>query len=386
MAKNEILPFGAVAGANVLTPKDYETLPSRLKGFSAGIAESKQLNTVWRQSSIIASLIAQFIADKSNKDVLDNGDMVTLRANLEVALKAFITANIDKNEFLLKANNLSDIIDKALGRASLDLAGIKITGSTAGSNVGAGTPVASGNASVAIGLTASATGNRNVVLGERSSASAESATAVGSGAGASATYATAVGSSALASFTNSTAIGYGSTTTRANEVSFGASDKKRILANVAPGTQDSDVVILGQLAQLVTKICPHSVGDVVFRAHSRSPATDFPGTTWIDLSASNAARFIRLASAAGNAMETGGRDTSAIMLLPEHTPPHTHRAGWGAPGLKWGSNSTGSDNQLGHDTTMAGLPARPGSTEELVQQPLDVTPTYITLKAWQRTA
>ncbi|MFN3071253.1 hypothetical protein [Serratia sp. J2] len=372
MAKNEILPFGAAAGANVLTPKDYETLSSRLMGFSAGIAESKQLNTVWRQSSIIANLMAQFIADKSGKDVLDNGDMVTLRANLEAALKAFITANIDKNEFLLKANNLSDIVDKAVGRANLELAGIKITGSTAGSNAGVGTPVASGKASVAIG--------------ERSSASAENATALGSGATASATNATAIGPSASASFTNSSAIGYGSTTTRTNEVSFGAADKKRVLANVAPGTQDSDVVILGQLAQLMAKICPHSVGDVVFRTHSRSPATDFPGTTWLDLSASNAARFIRLASATGNAMEIGGKDTAAIMLLPEHTPPHTHRSGWGSPGLKWGSYSSGSDNQLGHDTNMAGPPARLGSTEELAQQPLDVTPSYITLKAWQRTA
>ncbi|HBE9182436.1 TPA: hypothetical protein KNH08_005382 [Serratia fonticola] len=306
MAKNEILPFGAAAGANVLTPKDYETLSSRLMGFSAGIAESKQLNTVWRQSSIIANLMAQFIADKSGKDVLDNGDMVTLRANLEAALKAFITANIDKNEFLLKANNLSDIVDKAVGRANLELAGIKITGSTAGSNAGVGTPVASGKASAAIG--------------ERSSASAENATAVGCGANASATNATAIGPSALASLTNSTAIGYGSTTTRANEVSFGAADKKRVLANVAPGTQDSDVVILGQLAQLMTKICPHSVGDVIFRATATSPQTDYPGTTWVKLPADVMIRTANMA--ASNILQTGGRDS--VTLSINEMPAHSH--------------------------------------------------------------
>lgn len=320
MAKNEILPFGAAAGANVLTPKDYETLSSRLMGFSAGIAESKQLNTVWRQSSIIANLMAQFIADKSGKDVLDNGDMATLRANLEAALQAFITSNIDKNELLFKANNLSDIVDKAVGRANLELAGIKITGSNAGSNIGVGTPIASGTASVVLGLTASATSNGNVVVGERSSASAESATAIGRGATASAAYTTAIGPSALASFTNSTAIGYGATTSRTNEVSFGAADKKRVLANVAPGTQDSDVVILGQLAQLMAKICPHSVGDVVFRATATSPQTDYPGTTWVKLPADVMIRTANMA--ASNILQTGGRDS--VTLSINEMPAHTH--------------------------------------------------------------
>ncbi|MHA7845405.1 tail fiber protein [Serratia sp. D1N4] len=83
MAKNEFLPFGIGAGANVLTPADWSALPARSKGFASGAAKSKELNTVWRQSSVISNVVAQFIADSSSKDVLDNGDTATLLAALK---------------------------------------------------------------------------------------------------------------------------------------------------------------------------------------------------------------------------------------------------------------------------------------------------------------
>ncbi|WP_051916846.1 hypothetical protein [Serratia sp. Ag1] len=90
MAKNDFLPFGIGAEANVLTPADWSTLPARSKGFAAGAAKSKELNTAWRQSSVISSVVAQFIADNSNNDVLDNGDTTTLKNNLLAALAQVI--------------------------------------------------------------------------------------------------------------------------------------------------------------------------------------------------------------------------------------------------------------------------------------------------------
>ncbi|AHG21262.1 hypothetical protein Z042_17875 [Chania multitudinisentens RB-25] len=83
MAKNDFLPFGIGAGANVLTPADWSALPARSKGFASGAAKSKELNTAWRQSSVISSVVAQFIADSSGKDVLDNGDTTALLATLK---------------------------------------------------------------------------------------------------------------------------------------------------------------------------------------------------------------------------------------------------------------------------------------------------------------
>ncbi|CNE11875.1 phage tail protein [Yersinia kristensenii] len=94
MAKNEILPFGIGANANVLTPAKYEALAARIGGFSSGVAASEQLNTVWRQSTFIASVLAQFIANRSNKDVLDDGGTAALLTNLELAIKTYANNNL----------------------------------------------------------------------------------------------------------------------------------------------------------------------------------------------------------------------------------------------------------------------------------------------------
>ncbi|MNG58367.1 hypothetical protein D3C79_190630 [compost metagenome] len=86
MAKNEFLPFGTAANANVIPNADYQALPARTGGFSSGVAKSEQMNSVWRQSSVIASVLAQFIADKSGNDVLDDGNTAVLQDSLTAAL------------------------------------------------------------------------------------------------------------------------------------------------------------------------------------------------------------------------------------------------------------------------------------------------------------
>lgn len=94
MVKNEFLPFGTAANANVLPNADYQVLPARSAGFSSGVAKSEELNTVWRQGSTMASVLAQFIADQSGQDVLDNGDLATLQTNLQNAIKEFSQNNV----------------------------------------------------------------------------------------------------------------------------------------------------------------------------------------------------------------------------------------------------------------------------------------------------
>ncbi|PVZ79359.1 phage tail protein [Serratia sp. S1B] len=86
MAKNEFLPFGIAAHANVLSNADYQALPARSVGFQSGVVKSQELNTAWRQSSVMAAVIGQFIADNSGNDVLDDGDLATLQKNLHAAL------------------------------------------------------------------------------------------------------------------------------------------------------------------------------------------------------------------------------------------------------------------------------------------------------------
>lgn len=88
MATNDFLPFGGAAGANVMSQADYLALTARLNGFSSGTASSAQLNKAWRQSAAMAAVLAQFIADISRQNVLDNGDTATILANLKASLAA----------------------------------------------------------------------------------------------------------------------------------------------------------------------------------------------------------------------------------------------------------------------------------------------------------
>ncbi|WP_338858378.1 hypothetical protein WCU37_15925 [Serratia marcescens] len=86
MSKNEFLPFGSAANANVLPNADYQALPARSAGFGSGVAKSEELNTVWRQSSTMAAVLGQFLANKTGQDVLDNGNVEALLGQLESAI------------------------------------------------------------------------------------------------------------------------------------------------------------------------------------------------------------------------------------------------------------------------------------------------------------
>ncbi|MCO1382563.1 hypothetical protein [Burkholderia multivorans] len=88
MAINNFKPFAVGAGANVMTQADFEALAALLTGFQSGTAQSQQLNKVWRQSSIMAAVLAQFIVDLTGQDAIDDGTTATLLANLKAAAGA----------------------------------------------------------------------------------------------------------------------------------------------------------------------------------------------------------------------------------------------------------------------------------------------------------
>lgn len=88
MPTNDFLTFGAAAGANVMTQASYVALTARSTGFTSGTASSAQLNKAWRQSSIIAAVVAQAISDITGADAVDDGTTATLVANLKAAIRA----------------------------------------------------------------------------------------------------------------------------------------------------------------------------------------------------------------------------------------------------------------------------------------------------------
>lgn len=172
MAINNFKPFALDPNANVTSQADWEVLPALLSGFTAGKASSAQVNKAIRQASFIAAALAQYTANKSGLDVLDDGDLngfiskmrtafgkdfqaldATLSALAGLATGAnklpYFTGNdtaaqtdltsvgrdiIGKNtiadiltylglgdlvDALIKTNNLSDLPDKALSRGNL---------------------------------------------------------------------------------------------------------------------------------------------------------------------------------------------------------------------------------------------------------------------------
>lgn len=133
MPKNEFKAFAVGENANVLTQTEYENLPAVTSGFQAGIAESVQLNKVWRQASVIAAMLGQFTADKSGDDVVDDGKLDVLMNSFVKALFNNSTEQLDPR-YLKKDQNLADVPDKAEARQSLELGNSATlnTGTTAG--------------------------------------------------------------------------------------------------------------------------------------------------------------------------------------------------------------------------------------------------------------
>ena len=108
MPEQDFLPFGIGAGANVIDQATYAAAQSTgfvAVGFAAGLAQSAQVNKVWRQATVMAYVMGQFISDLLvSQDVLDNADTATLLAQFKSAVLAqsggsstplIITASVD---------------------------------------------------------------------------------------------------------------------------------------------------------------------------------------------------------------------------------------------------------------------------------------------------
>lgn len=93
MAENDFKPFAVGAGANVLTQEEWEALVALSTGFTAGIARAGEINKALRQATVMASVLAQYIADTSGSDVLDDGDVSALVVKMKSALATNINAN-----------------------------------------------------------------------------------------------------------------------------------------------------------------------------------------------------------------------------------------------------------------------------------------------------
>ncbi|MCZ6094440.1 hypothetical protein O5171_06340 [Escherichia coli] len=126
MAKNDFKAFATDRNANVMSQEEWEALPALISGFTAGKASSAQVNKVIRQASFIAAALAQFVSDKTQRDVLDNGD---LPGFVELLGSGFAV------EYLRRKNPFGDIKSDGTVKTALENLGL---GEAAKRNVGTG--------------------------------------------------------------------------------------------------------------------------------------------------------------------------------------------------------------------------------------------------------
>jgi autotransporter adhesin len=96
-------------------------------------------------------------------------------------------------------------------------------------------------------------GTRGVAVGSNASTQGLNAVAVGSRAKADGEGSVAIGSNTSATAANSVAIGQNSQADRINTVSVGARGAERQITNLAPATQDTDAVNLGQTMSITRR-------------------------------------------------------------------------------------------------------------------------------------
>jgi hypothetical protein len=111
---NDFLPFAVGGSANVTPQATYAADTAILQGgFQSGLAKSPDLNKVWRQSSIMAAVLAQFIVNTTGQTAIDDGTTATLLTNLVAAVSA-------QSEALIGAvRNLSMNVTAASATATL---------------------------------------------------------------------------------------------------------------------------------------------------------------------------------------------------------------------------------------------------------------------------
>ncbi|NHB89942.1 tail fiber protein [Photorhabdus tasmaniensis] len=92
--KSDFKAFSISNNANVVSQERYEESKDFLTGFPPNDVPTHVLNKVLRQSSTIASVVADFIAEQSGDDVLDDGDIAKLTEQFNRALEQKITPKI----------------------------------------------------------------------------------------------------------------------------------------------------------------------------------------------------------------------------------------------------------------------------------------------------
>lgn len=123
---NDFKAFAGSSGANVLSQADWLALAALTSGFQSGTAQSAACNKAWRQSSIIAAVIGQFIVDLTGQNAIDDGTSATLLANFKSAVQAQSASIVGQSA------NLAMLISSASSSATMTADQVIVASSLSG--------------------------------------------------------------------------------------------------------------------------------------------------------------------------------------------------------------------------------------------------------------
>ena len=95
---NEILPFApqaTVALSEILSLAEYTADSQRLRGTQPGIARLELVNTVLKQTSHMTAGLAQFIANRYDGGVKDDGNLDAVESGLQAAIMSLVSGVTD---------------------------------------------------------------------------------------------------------------------------------------------------------------------------------------------------------------------------------------------------------------------------------------------------
>jgi hypothetical protein len=122
MAEQDFIPW-APDGGNVMSQAAYQALSSLPNGVVSGTASSAQANKTWRQATIMASVIAEFIQQAlPSQTVIDDGTTTIILASLTASLAA-LYGRLASNNTWTGDNTYTQNVTIATGAATINLQG-----------------------------------------------------------------------------------------------------------------------------------------------------------------------------------------------------------------------------------------------------------------------
>jgi hypothetical protein len=112
----DYFPIATSANATVDTQANFVGSGYQLNGFQDGIADPAQCNKVWRQSSMAASALANAVAQILDINILDDGNIDALTANVIAAIKGAATGVVNgANGLVTVAFSATPVFDASQG-------------------------------------------------------------------------------------------------------------------------------------------------------------------------------------------------------------------------------------------------------------------------------